>query len=68
LEYLHAIHVIGFEIPRWIGIGIVLVLFVLSTIYAMVKGRAAEKELAASEKAAAAAEAALTGSRPREKR
>jgi YkoY family integral membrane protein len=64
LEYLHAIHVIGFEIPRWIGIGIVLVLFVLSTIYAMIKGKAAEKELAASERAAAAAEAAITGKRP----
>ncbi len=41
LEYLHAIRVVGFEIPRWIGIGIVLVLFLLSTIYAMIKGRAA---------------------------
>jgi YkoY family integral membrane protein len=40
LEYLHAIHVIDFEIPRWIGIGIVLVLFVLSAIYAILKGRA----------------------------
>src|SRR5882762_6234293 len=40
LEYLHVMRVIGFEIPRWIGIGIVLVLFALSTIYAMVKGRA----------------------------
>jgi predicted tellurium resistance membrane protein TerC len=39
LEYLYAVHLIGFEIPRWIGIGIVLVLFVLSTIYAMMKGR-----------------------------
>jgi YkoY family integral membrane protein len=68
LEYLHAIHVIGFEIPRWIGIGIVLVLFVLSTIYAMIKGKAAEKELAASERAARAAEAAITGSKQRGKR
>jgi YkoY family integral membrane protein len=35
LEFLHAIHVIGFEIPHAIGIGIVLVLFMLSTIYAV---------------------------------
>jgi YkoY family integral membrane protein len=41
LEYLYVMRVIGFEIPRWIGIGIVLVLFVLSTIYAMIKGRVA---------------------------
>lgn len=37
LEFLHAIHVVGFEIPRVIGIGIVLVLFVLSAIYAFLK-------------------------------
>ncbi len=40
LEYLHAIHWIGFEIPRWLSIGIVLVLFLLSSVYAMfIKGR-----------------------------
>jgi len=43
LEYLHSIDVIGFEIPRWVGIGIVLVLFGLSTIYAVMKGRAPEE-------------------------
>jgi YkoY family integral membrane protein len=42
LEYLHSIDVVGFEIPRWLGIGVVLVLFVLSTIYAVVKGRGEE--------------------------
>jgi len=42
LEYLHSIDVIAFEIPRWIGIGIVLVLFGLSTIYAVLKGRSEE--------------------------
>jgi YkoY family integral membrane protein len=68
LEYLHAIHLIGFEIPRWLGIGIVLVLFLLSTIYAIVKGKATEKEIAAAEKAAAAAESAITGAERREKR
>ncbi len=43
LEYLHAIDVIEFEIPRWLGIGIVLVLFLLSTVYAILKGRAQEE-------------------------
>jgi YkoY family integral membrane protein len=42
LEYLHSIDVVPFEIPRWIGIGIVLVLFVLSSIYAVSKGRSEE--------------------------
>ena len=35
LEFLHALRVIGFEIPRAISIGIVLVLFALSTVYAV---------------------------------
>ncbi|HZI89584.1 MAG TPA: hypothetical protein VFD83_03930 [Candidatus Polarisedimenticolia bacterium] len=43
LEYLHAVDLIGFEIPRWIGIGIVLLLFVASTIYAMAKGKAPDE-------------------------
>jgi len=43
LEYLFAIRLIEFEIPRWIGIGIVLALFVLSTIYAMMKGAAPDE-------------------------
>lgn len=43
LEYLYAIHVVSFEIPRWIGIGSVLVLFVLSTIYAVLKGGGSEE-------------------------
>jgi YkoY family integral membrane protein len=42
LEYLRSINVIGFDIPRWLGIGIVLVLFVLSTLYAISKGRSEE--------------------------
>ena len=39
LEFLHAIHLIPFEIPRGISIGVVLVLFVLSTLYAIRKKR-----------------------------
>jgi len=42
LEYMYAIKWVDFEIPRWIGIGIVLVLFILSTIYAMTKGAVEE--------------------------
>ncbi len=44
LEYLYAIHLVSFEIPRWIGIGSVLVLFVLSAIYAVLKGGGASEE------------------------
>lgn len=34
IEYLHAIHVLSWEIPRWLSITIVLVLFALSGLYA----------------------------------
>jgi YkoY family integral membrane protein len=38
LEYLHAAHVIGFEIPRWFSLGLVVVIFIVSLIYAKVQG------------------------------
>jgi len=34
IEYLHGIHVIGWEIPRWLSITVMLVLFGASAIYA----------------------------------
>jgi YkoY family integral membrane protein len=34
IEYLHAIHVLSWEIPRWLSITVVLVLFALSGVYA----------------------------------
>ena len=48
LEYLHALHVIRFEIPRWLSIGVVFVLFLLSAIYA-VRQKRPGVEAAASE-------------------
>lgn len=49
IEYLHALHVIPFEIPRWLSIALVLVLFALSAIYAVRKERPGLK--AAADKA-----------------
>jgi len=34
IEYLHGIHVIGWEIPRWLSITVMLVLFAASAVYA----------------------------------
>ena len=65
LEYLHAIHLIELEIPRAVGIGIVLVLFVLSAIYAMLKGTAHPPSPTAAEKAV---ESAISGSDRSERR
>lgn len=39
VEYAHAMHWTTFEFPRAVAIGVVLVLFVLSTIYAVLKER-----------------------------
>jgi YkoY family integral membrane protein len=49
IEYLHAIHVIGWEVPRWLSITVVLVLFGISAIYARWKERPAAKRGAADE-------------------
>ncbi|HET9253444.1 MAG TPA: hypothetical protein VFP58_15125 [Candidatus Eisenbacteria bacterium] len=44
IEYLHAIHVIGWEVPRWLSITMVLVLFGASALYARWKERPASKQ------------------------
>jgi YkoY family integral membrane protein len=38
LEYLHEAHVIGLEIPRWLSLGLVVVIFVVALIYARMQG------------------------------
>jgi YkoY family integral membrane protein len=38
LEYLHEVHVIGFEIPRWLSLGLVVVIFIVALIYARMQG------------------------------
>jgi YkoY family integral membrane protein len=38
LEYLYEAHVIGLEIPRWLSLGLVVVIFVVALIYAKMQG------------------------------
>ena len=38
LEYLHDVGVVGFEIPKWLSLGLVLVIFVAAFIYARMQG------------------------------
>jgi YkoY family integral membrane protein len=38
LEYLHDSHVIGLEIPRWLSLGLVVVIFVIALVYAKMQG------------------------------
>jgi YkoY family integral membrane protein len=34
LEYLHNIHVVGFVVPRWLSLGLIVVIFAIALIYA----------------------------------
>src|SRR5918992_3568768 len=38
VEYLHQIHVIGFEIPKWLSLGLIVVIFGIAFVYARRKG------------------------------
>jgi YkoY family integral membrane protein len=38
IEYLHQIHVIGFEIPKWLSLGLIVVIFGIAFLYARRQG------------------------------
>jgi len=38
MEYLHTVGVVGFEIPRWLSLGLIVVIFVIAFIYAKAQG------------------------------
>jgi YkoY family integral membrane protein len=38
LEYLHEAHIIGLEIPRWLSLGLIVVIFVVALVYARAQG------------------------------
>jgi YkoY family integral membrane protein len=38
VEYLHEAHFIAFEIPRWLSLGLVIVIFAAAFIYARIQG------------------------------
>ena len=38
VEYLHQIHVIGFEIPKWLSLGLIVVIFGIAFLYARRQG------------------------------
>ena len=43
LEYLHAAGYVGFEIPRWLSLGLIVVIFVIALVYARMEGPAQRK-------------------------
>jgi len=38
MEYLHTVGVVGFEIPRWLSLGLIVVIFIVAFIYAKAQG------------------------------
>ena len=38
MEYLHTVGVVGFEIPRWLSLGLIVVIFIIAFIYAKAQG------------------------------
>ncbi len=38
LEYLHEAHIIALDIPKWLSLGVVVVIFVVALIYARMQG------------------------------
>jgi YkoY family integral membrane protein len=38
LEYLHEAHIIGLEIPRWLSLGLIVVIFLVALTYARMQG------------------------------
>ncbi len=39
IEYFHAIHVIDFEVPRWLSLGLIVIIFTAAFVYARRHGR-----------------------------
>jgi YkoY family integral membrane protein len=46
LEYLHDAGYVGFELPKWFSLGLVVVIFVIAFIYARMKGPVEASDLA----------------------
>jgi YkoY family integral membrane protein len=44
LEYLHSIHIVSFEIPQWFSLGLIIVIFVASYVYAKRIGPVAHQQ------------------------
>lgn len=42
IEYFHAIHVIDFEVPRWLSLSLIVIIFAAAFIYARRQGPAAD--------------------------
>ena len=44
IEYLHSIHVIDWEVPRWLSLGLIVVIFSIAFVYARRQGAVPDDE------------------------
>jgi len=44
IEYLHSIHVIDWEVPRWLSLGLIVVIFAIAFVYARRQGAVPDDE------------------------
>jgi YkoY family integral membrane protein len=54
LEYLHVIHVVDFVVPKWLSLGLIVVIFAASLFYAQREGPKTAGDTAPAEEAAEA--------------
>jgi YkoY family integral membrane protein len=52
VEYLHAIGFIGFEVPRWLSLGLIVVIFGIAFFYARRRGAVPDEDTTSDEAAA----------------
>jgi len=55
-EYLHALGFIAFEVPRWLSLGLIVVIFLIAFLYARRRGAVPDEETASDEATALLAE------------
>jgi YkoY family integral membrane protein len=51
IEYAHAVHLICFEVPKWLSLGLIVVIFAIAFLYARRKGAVPDSDTTADEAA-----------------
>jgi YkoY family integral membrane protein len=52
IEYLHAVHAIAFEVPKWLSLGLIVIIFGIAFLYARRRGAVPDEDAASDEAAA----------------
>jgi YkoY family integral membrane protein len=52
IEYFHSVHLIGFEVPKWLSLGLIVVIFAIAFVYARRQGAIPDEDTTSDEAAA----------------